>query len=184
AARWLIRHGIGALFVPEADAAEAALAGGLRIYPSPSLSSVMAHLTGDTLLEPYSGKSPVPTHIDPSPEHDLAEVQGQDSARRALEVAASGGHNLLMTGPPGAGKTMLARSLPGLLPPLELQEALELAQIRSVLGDLTAGRPLEWVRPFRAPHHSVSLAGLIGGGARLAPPRGTRRAPHGVPVCC
>lgn len=180
AARWLVRHGIGALFVPEADAAEAALAGGLHVYPCPSLSSAMAHLTGDTPLERYSGRAPVPTHVDASPEHDLAEVQGQDSARRALEVAASGGHNLLMTGPPGAGKTMLARCLAGVLPPLELQEALELAQIRSVLGDLTAGRPLEWVRPFRAPHHSVSLAGLIGGGSGLATPGEISRAHHGV----
>src|SRR5215467_13877450 len=85
AARWLIRHGIGALFVPEADAAEAALAGGLRIYPCPSLSSVMAHLTGDTLLDPYSGRAPAPAAADTNTEYDLAEVQGQDSARRALE---------------------------------------------------------------------------------------------------
>jgi len=180
AARWLVRHGIAALFVPEADAAEAALAGGLLVYPCPSLSSAIAHLTGDTRLEPYSGRAPVPTHVEARPEHDLAEVQGQDSARRALEVAASGGHNLLMTGPPGAGKTMLARCLPGLLPPLELQEALELAQIRSVLGDLAAGRPLEWVRAFRAPHPSVSLAGLIGGGSGLATPGEISRAHHGV----
>jgi len=180
AARGLIRHGVGALFVPEADAAEAALAGGLRVYPCPSLSTAMAHLTGDTLLDPYSGRAPAPAAADTNTEYDLAEVQGQDSARRALEVAASGGHNLLMYGPPGAGKTMLARTLPGLLPPLELKEALELAQIRSVLGDLTAGRPLDWVRPFRAPHHSVSLAGLIGGGSGLATPGEISRAHHGV----
>jgi magnesium chelatase family protein len=166
AARWLRRHGVSTLFVPEADAAEAALAGIPTVMPCPTLGAAVAHLTGEAPLAPH--------------EHDLAEVQGQEPARRALEVAAAGGHHLLLTGPPGAGKTMLARCLPGLLPPLTLEEALDVAQVRSVLGELTPRQPLEWRRPFRDPHHSVSLAGLVGGGSGTARPGEITRADHGV----
>ena len=114
------------------------------------------------------------------PELDLAEVHGQEAARRALEIAAAGGHHLLMWGPPGAGKTMLARCLPGLLPPLELEEALEVAQVRSVLGELDPRQPLDWSRPFRAPHHTISDAGMVGGGSGFPRPGEISRALHGV----
>ena len=179
AARWLARQGIAELFVPAADAAEAALVAGLRVVPSPSLGALMRHLLGEEPLAPFAA-GPEPAPAEPSPDVDLAEVHGQAAARRALEVAAAGGHHLLMSGPPGAGKTMLARSLPGLLPALTLEEALEVAQVRSVLGDLPGGHPLDRARPFRDPHHSISRAGLVGGGSGLATPGEISRAHHGI----
>jgi magnesium chelatase family protein len=180
AARWLTTHGFERLFVPSVDAAEAALVDGLEVIPCADLGSVIAHITGEQPIQPQPA-----THLDMtaenvSAEHDLDEVHGQEEARRALEVAAAGGHHLLLSGPPGAGKTMLARCLPGILPPLELAEALEVAQVKSLLGDLSAAKPLAWSRPFRAPHHGVSMAGLIGGGAGLAQPGEISRAHHGV----
>jgi magnesium chelatase family protein len=178
AARWAAALGLAELFVPACDAEEAALAGGVRVLPVPNLSAVMAHLRGEARLAPHAGDRP--EQEDPPCEQDLAEVHGQEAARRALEVAAAGGHHLLLSGPPGAGKTMLARCLPGLLPPLTLEEALEVAQVRSVLGELAPGRPLEWTRPFRAPHHSISRAGLVGGGTGLAAPGEVSRATNGV----
>jgi len=180
AARWLQGHGYERVFVPAVDAAEAALVEGLEVIPCTSLAGVVAHIARTEPITPQPPTAPVREGGDAAPEHDLAEVHGQEEARRALEVAAAGGHHLLLSGPPGAGKTMLARCLPGILPPLDLEEALEVAQVRSLLGDLPAGRPLEWTRPFRAPHHGVSMAGLIGGGAGLAQPGEISRAHHGV----
>jgi len=179
AARWLHRHGFERVFVPATDAAEAALVEGLEVIPCSHLAGVVAHLMGAEPIEPQPATHPAPQPGGES-EHDLAEVYGQEEARRALEVAAAGGHHLLLSGPPGAGKTMLARCLPGILPPLDLEEALEVAQVRSLLGDLSADRPLAWTRPFRAPHHGVSMAGLIGGGSGLALPGEISRAHHGV----
>jgi magnesium chelatase family protein len=177
-ARSLAARGIHELFVPQADAAEAALGGGLTVIPCPSLGAVLAHLSGTARLAPFAGEPPSPPAEEW--ENDLAEVCGQELARRSLEVAAAGGHHLLMTGPPGAGKTMLARCLPGLLPPLTLAQALEVTQVRSVLGELPEGRPLEWRRPFRSPHHSISMAGLVGGGSGVARPGEISRAHRGV----
>jgi len=179
AARGLLKLGYERIFVPAEDAAEASLVDGLEVFPCPSLIAVVNHLLG---AEPISA-TPACLAASPSEgalEHDLCEVHGQEEAKRALEVAAAGGHHLLLSGPPGAGKTMLARCLPGILPPLELSEAIEVAQVRSLLGELSRDRPLDWARPFRAPHHSVSTAGLIGGGGGLALPGEISRAHHGV----
>ncbi|ERS92055.1 MULTISPECIES: YifB family Mg chelatase-like AAA ATPase [unclassified Halomonas] len=162
------------LIVPRANADEAALAGELEVLPADHLLEVVAHLLGQAPIVPYRLTRP-PEATQPLP--DLAEVRGQFQARRALEVAAAGAHNLLFAGPPGTGKTMLASRLPGILPPLTDDEALEVAAVRSV-----SGLPLraEWGRrPFRAPHHTASAVALVGGGARPRPGE-ISLAHHGV----
>jgi magnesium chelatase family protein len=180
AVRGLCRLGYERVFVPAVDAAEAALVDGMQVIPCATLVAVVGHLLG---TDPIASQRPggAEMHVTAETlEHDLAEIHGQEEGKRALEVAAAGGHHLLLSGPPGAGKTMLARCLPGILPPLELAEALEVAQIRSLLGELPRDRPLDQTRPFCAPHHSVSMAGLIGGGSGLAQPGEISRAHHGV----
>jgi magnesium chelatase family protein len=180
AARCLRSLGYDRVFVPAEDAAEAALVDGMEVIPCATLAAVVNHLLGVEPIAPAASERAITDAASTSTEHDLSEVHGQDEAKRALEVAAAGGHHLLLTGPPGAGKTMLARCLPGILPPLELFEALEVTQVRSLLGELPRGRPLGWTRPFVAPHHSVSMAGLVGGGSGLALPGEISRAHHGV----
>jgi magnesium chelatase family protein len=156
-------NGYDTVFVPEIDAPEAALVDGVRVVPVPSLALLVAHLRGDFVLPPAEQRVP---EAGPSANGaaDLAHVRGQEHARRALEVAAAGGHNLLFVGPPGAGKTLLARSLPTILPGMAQDEAIEVTKIYSVCGRLPAGSPLISSRPFRAPHHTISNVGLVGGG--------------------
>ncbi|MDP9033336.1 MAG: YifB family Mg chelatase-like AAA ATPase [Myxococcota bacterium] len=154
-------RGIKCAVVSSANAEEAALVEGVDVRVVSSLGELLEALRGRTELPVAQRASDPPS--DPLVD-DLFDVRGQAGARRALEIAAAGGHNLLMIGPPGAGKTMLARRLPGLLPPLSTHEALEVTAIQSIAGILSASRGLSRSRPFRAPHHTVSEMGLVGGG--------------------
>jgi magnesium chelatase family protein len=152
------------LICPEAQGAEAAWAGDVEVVAAPDLLALLAHLRGTAVLQP-----PPPGEAEPAVGGpDLAQVKGQEVAKRALEIAAAGGHNLLMSGPPGAGKSLLAACLPGILPPLEPAEALEVSMVASVAGELTGGR-MRRKRPFRSPHHSASMPALVGGGLKVRP---------------
>jgi magnesium chelatase family protein len=168
--------GVRRAVVPAANAGEAALVSGMDARVVGQLRDLADSLRGKGEL-PVAARSSEPA--PPRPIDDLGDVRGQASARRALEIAAAGGHNLLMIGPPGAGKTMLARRLPGLLPPLSTEEALEVTAIHSVAGLLGASRGLSQARPFRAPHHTVSEVGLVGGGDGPRPGE-VSLAHHGV----
>ena len=154
--------GFKRIVVPEADAAEAALIPDLEVLPVASLADLYNHLAGRKPIQPYTRIEKEDTPLFPPT--DFGEVKGQEHVKRALEVAASGGHNVLMMGPPGAGKTLLARALPGILPKMSIDESLDVTRIYSVADQLPSDTPLLRNRPFRSPHHTISHAGLVGGG--------------------
>ncbi len=164
------KEGFKALIVPEENVKEAAVVDGLEVYGMASLTDVISLLTGKKAFEPCA--------IDIEKEFlrrqcrfpmDFADVRGQENVRRAMEVAAAGGHNIIMVGPPGSGKSMIAKRLPSILPPLSLAESLETTQIHSVAGKLKGGVSLIMQRPFRSPHHTISEVALVGGGANPQP---------------
>jgi magnesium chelatase family protein len=158
-----VEMGLKKVVVPKCDAQEASLVGGVEIIPLASLAEVAAYLRGE--LQP-DAVPPMPSESFSAEMYgvDLAHVKGQEHVKRALEVAAAGGHNMIMCGPPGSGKTMLARALPSILPPLSSAQALEVTRIYSISGLLPQDIPLIRQRPFRAPHYTISNAGLVGGG--------------------
>jgi magnesium chelatase family protein len=155
---------ISRLFVPAVDAGEAALVEGLEVLPVDHLSQLAAHLQGLSPILACQARPEVASAGLPPYASDFCEIRGQEHVKRALEVAAAGGHNVLMVGAPGAGKTLLARSMPSILPAMGIDEALEVTKIYSVAGLLPSETPLVRHRPFRAPHHTISHAGLVGGG--------------------
>jgi magnesium chelatase family protein len=152
------------LICPASQGPEAAWASNVEVLAAPDLIGLLNHLKGIGLLP-----TPVPGEVEPMrAAADLAQVKGQETAKRALEITAAGGHNLLMVGPPGAGKSLMASCLPGILPPLTPEEALEVSMVASVAGTLSHGR-ISRARPYRSPHHSASMAALVGGGLRVRP---------------
>lgn len=157
-------RGLRRAFVPAVDAREAALVSSVEVYPVRTLGDLVNHLTGDVPIARMDGDPDAMATVVPGEVTDFADIRGQEHVKRGLEVAAAGAHNLLMSGPPGSGKTLLARSMPSILPPMNLDEALEVTRIYSVRGLLPPETPLINDRPFRAPHHTTSHAGLVGGG--------------------
>ncbi|HEY62514.1 MAG TPA: YifB family Mg chelatase-like AAA ATPase [Anaerolineae bacterium] len=171
------QEGYKQVFVPVDDAAEAALIPEIKVIPVSSVSALVSHLNSETLIPPQP-----PTKSESIPlmaQTDFSEIKGQEHVKRALEVASAGGHNLLMIGPPGAGKTLLARAIPSILPYMSIDEALDVTRIYSIADQLPPDIPLLRQRPFRAPHHTISHAGLVGGG-NWPTPGEISLAHHGV----
>lgn len=171
--------GIEMVYVPYEDAAEATLVDGITVIPVRTLSDLVAHATGERPLQPFLAEVPFDL-CDIHYPVDFQDVKGQEHVKRALEVAAAGAHNVLMTGSPGSGKTMMARALNSVLPPMGFDESLEVTKIYSVSGQLPKDTPLIRQRPFCAPHHTTSLAGLVGGGGGRIKPGMVTMAHRGV----
>ena len=160
------KAGFVRMFVPADNAKEASLADGITVYPVEDVGQLVSHLRGEIPILPQEPW--MPERIERSLP-DFKDVKGQENVKRALEIAAAGGHNVLLVGPPGSGKSMLSKRLPSILPDMTREEALEVTQIHSVMGMLSKDSPLVQVRPFRSPHHTISAAGLAGGGANPHP---------------
>jgi magnesium chelatase family protein len=161
--------GIKSIFVPEENAAEAAMVEGINVFPVKTLPDVVEFLGGRSNIEPLSLDINQIFQKTRKYDVDFNEIKGQKQAMRALEIAAAGGHNVIMIGPPGSGKSMLAKRLPTILPDLSFDEAIEVTKVFSIAGFLNKDEMLIAVRPFRSPHHTISDAGLVGGGQTPRP---------------